>query len=611
VTGRADGGPAWRVAAGITALATITLVPPWRAAAIWWWSVLDTSWMLGLHVAFAAGWRWGHDVVFTYGPLGFLATRLYDPRTRIAMLALWVALAALLWAGVWTLVRRRARHPWSAAAWVLVTVCLTRVHPESLWLVLAALLLADRIVAEPFPRALRAGLVVALAAGALVKGTDAIAAGLALVGLLADPALPQRTRLGLTLLAVASLLGSWLLAGQRLADLPAFAAGMREIVAGYGDALGVAGPPRQLVAAIAAAAIVALGWIGPGGRPLGLAPRIAFLSLLWLTLRASFVRHDSFHAILAVAVLGSLGVLAPALGRARASALAAITAAGLFVLGWMSPAALALGPPWAALAPPTASPAATAAALDAFGRAFPCPALDGSVDVYPYAMAPLLVDGLDWHPRPVWQSYAAFTPRLAAMNASALEGSTAPRHLLVDVAPIDGRLPALDDGPSWPLFWRYYAVRAVGPAFLELSRRDMQRPLREIDLAEEQGHLDDPVPIPALAGGPLMARLTLSPTWLGWLAGALWRRPSVWITVVTAGGERTDYRLVPGMAAAGFVISPLVHRQDEFAAIMLHDWTEPGWGGRNAVTSVTVAAPAWAWQSVYRLALTRWIDDRR
>jgi hypothetical protein len=109
---------AWRVAAGITALATIALVPPWRAAAIPWWSVADTSWMLGLHVAFAAGWRWGHDVVFSYGPLGFLATRLYDSRTRLVMLARWVALAVLLWAAVWTLVRRRAGRPWSAIVWV-------------------------------------------------------------------------------------------------------------------------------------------------------------------------------------------------------------------------------------------------------------------------------------------------------------------------------------------------------------------------------------------------------------------------------------------------------------------------------------------------------------
>src|SRR5262249_5259180 len=249
-----------------------------------------------------------------------------------------------------------------------------------IWVVFAALLLADRIIAEPFPPVLRAGLVVTVAAGALVKATYAIAAGVALAGLLGDRELPRRTRLGLALLAVTSLLGAWLLAGQRLADLPAFATGMREIVAGYGDALGFAGPPRELVAAFAASALVALGWIGPGGRRLALAPRLAFLALLWLTLRAGFVRHDGFHALLAVAVLGPLGALAPALGRGRVPALAAIAGAGLFVFGWMSPPSLVLGP-----AMP--SPAETAARLDAFGRAFPCPALDGSVDVYPYAIA--------------------------------------------------------------------------------------------------------------------------------------------------------------------------------------------------------------------------------
>jgi hypothetical protein len=40
-------------------------------------TTLDGSWELGLHLAFASHFQWGTQIVWTYGPYGFLAQPVY------------------------------------------------------------------------------------------------------------------------------------------------------------------------------------------------------------------------------------------------------------------------------------------------------------------------------------------------------------------------------------------------------------------------------------------------------------------------------------------------------------------------------------------------------
>jgi hypothetical protein len=79
----------------------------------------------------------------------------------------------------------------------------------------------------------------------------------------------------------------------------------------------------------------------------------------------------------------------------------------------------------------------------------PLPQIGGTVDAYPTDVSALLSHGFDYEPRPVLQSYAAYTPRLSALNAAHLRGSRAPENLLLDIAPIDARLASMEDGASW------------------------------------------------------------------------------------------------------------------------------------------------------------------
>lgn len=67
---RSPGYFLWRIA--YLALAIAMIFPAFRSAG----NGTDLSWMLAVNKAFQNHFRFGEDVIFTYGPLGFLSTRL-------------------------------------------------------------------------------------------------------------------------------------------------------------------------------------------------------------------------------------------------------------------------------------------------------------------------------------------------------------------------------------------------------------------------------------------------------------------------------------------------------------------------------------------------------
>ena len=68
---------------------------------------LDPSWYQALHVAVERGMGFGTDLVFTYGPLGFVHPRIYWPGLFQVTLAFW-ALLALATLDCWMRLAREA-----------------------------------------------------------------------------------------------------------------------------------------------------------------------------------------------------------------------------------------------------------------------------------------------------------------------------------------------------------------------------------------------------------------------------------------------------------------------------------------------------------------------
>ncbi len=553
---------------------------------------LDPSWGLALHVAVERGLQFGTDLAFTYGPLGFIYPRMYWPGMVWVTLAFWLLLAAGTH-DAWAAILRRGGS-FGVATWVVLAGALSIAGTWS-WDALVfvyVLLWALQVEAEdPGPARLAAhGAFMGLVA--LTKLTFAMAGGLAL-GVVTLVIL-GRHGLRRALIPGAAAAGTfvlgWLALGQSLPGLVPYVTNGLEIVTGYPEAMALRGPLWEM-RAFAGLTFVVLGmagWVAVRRRDLPLLLATAFGAAMFaLAWKQAFTRHDA-HAIfgfvflaVAAAALGArlhrasrgCAVVAQAIAfAALALALASIShrsEQGLdSVLGLVAQRPVNTIP--GAYDVAVQGPAQRhAAALAEIRASHPVPLLAGTVDVYSYDQAAAFAHGLRWHPRPVFQSYSAYTAPLAELNRRHLLRPDAPEHLLIRVQAIDGRLAALEDGASWLTILERYSLRSEG-AFVVLDREREHRPatVREVPAWEGKGWREVP-----REGALRLAAITVADTRS--LASALKGPPMRDIEVRTADGQVTKRRFIRDVGRARFVLSPLVENSGDFAALFTSCATVP------------------------------------
>jgi hypothetical protein len=412
------------------------------------------------------------------------------------------------------------------------------------------------------------------------------------------------------IIVVASQIALWLLARQPITAIPGFLRTSWEITAGYGDAMSLSTREELLDTApflVCVAALLLSVSMMP--RPRGSTPRKLLLlsGLAWLAFlefKAGYVRHDTheLHGASALVLTYTLAwvVVWPSLPRVDnddggdedqppdprrrrrrvvfgTGAIVAIASIVVTFERYASP-----GLPEELAATFASTPRRVIQAAQALtgrsessrsyelrlqrvrDKAATLPTPRGTADLYTYDNSLLIVPGVAFNPRPVFQSYSAYTPHLAEMNAAHLRGPGAPDSLLFSLYAIDRRWTTLEDGPSYlELLSRYKPVEYAGTYWL-LTRLATPRHLRLQPLAPITAKMGEPIQLPDPKGVPLYAQLDVKPTLLHAAASLLYKSRPVFMTVKLTDGRIISRRLVPGMARAGFILSPCLMTPEEF-----------------------------------------------
>lgn len=450
------GAQRWRTALAIGALTVAT----WPARTLVPTADLDQSWMGGLHVAARQGLQHGSDIVFTYGPLGFLnAPQVWSRGTVVLALAFTVIVRFAFLAALLVLLHRVVPLPVAIAGAYVATRLVVR--PATELLTLAMLLWALHLIQSAEVRRWRLWLGLGAAVTAvelLAKFGDGVYC-FAILGITALALGRPRLRATVTCVGGALLLvvGLWLALGQSLADLGPWVAGNLQLAKGYG-AMAVEEPGRgkEYVAALlyvaGLVALLVLAWSPPRRGWAGL----LLLGAALIEFEHGFIRHNR-HSLGFFLFLVALPFALRVSSRARLPQFA-LSAFALSALAIATQESLTTYLHDAVISPVTAvrqvAALATAqgtAELQDEGRAgmraqyavapAVLAALEGStVHIDPYDTSAVWAYDLDWNPVPVFQTYAAFTPALDELNATALTDAGAPERILQAThGTIDGR----------------------------------------------------------------------------------------------------------------------------------------------------------------------------
>ncbi len=587
------------VAAGMGVVYAVLRLAPWSPAPVG--VGLDESWRWIVTDAWRRGLISGTEIVFTVGPFGFLTTETFHPATYPPMLGIQAALIVLLVLAFRAVLVRRASGGWTSVLVLpVVAECIGLWElGQTLYFHLGLALVAlhwsrdaprGDTAADGVGRSARGERVLLhlLAAGmalaALVKFSYGAFGAVALGAVVLDEIGRRRRWPWLLLTYVATWLALWLLAGQPLPAIGRYFINSADIAAGFNAAMALDGPRREVVAYLAAAGLLVVLWAlerEPRDGRRGWLPVATLAVLLFLVFKVCFVRHDA-HALTAAPLLLPWCIvgLAASTGRggtraariaASCAVVAALVYAGLVVPQYRGSGLQALMLRHLAAWPARLASAADAlrgadalrerhrAAVERIRREIPLPPLRGGVDLYPSFQGLLLAQGLAYRPRPVIQSYSAYTPHLARINARHLASEAAPDEILFLVQPIDGRFPSLDDGPSWPsLMTRYDLVGRVGE-FARMARSSRPRQERLRRLGRWTVRVGERFVLPPGTRRKMVwATLDLLPSAWGRLRSIAYKTPAVELAVGLRDGRRERYRLIPGIARAGFLLSPRI-----------------------------------------------------
>jgi hypothetical protein len=603
----------------------------------------DGSWELALPTAFEHHLQFGRDLVFTFGPWGFLYRGYYPPTFPIAVMV-WTLFAFVFWWAGWRVACHFSANKFLAWFWFIGFAGIAGMRVEQTFDVRMVgwtlLLLFLYFFVEDRPISARQVLLV-VSSGmlALTKFTVLIGMTAVVVVIAADNVFRRRRFPWIVPLFAASILFFWLVAGQSLSLFWPFLRHSWMLTSGYTAAMmcTAAGEIEDMGwRLLATATLIAMtgyaAWVRR--RFFGIFPVIGLGAILFLNFKHVFVRYDPAHRItgaleLLLVTLACLAVTWPVWKKNRwwvwLANILALGGIGLYCSSSFNRGYREAHVPeerlWVAfawtlninniLAPakllhdPAHLRTIYGNNLAKVRMRFPLPPIEGGVDVYPWNQAALFAHDLQYDPRPVIQSYSVFAPELAELNAAHLRSAHAPDNILFDIDPLNNNFPSLEDGLSWPELLTRYDVQGVTDQFVILKRSSRPREYHLTPLADVPICLGEPMTM-VTNDGPLWAELEIHQTFWGAVMATLYKPPALNLTVSLQEGRQLFFQVVPGMARCGFLLSPLI--QDKASFVWLNS---PG-GWRNltglqikamTLSAATRSGSTACYQSTLRLRL--------
>lgn len=447
------------------AAAAITLIS-WPVSTIAAKSGFDYSGIAGEQLAHQFGLQFGNDVIFNYGPLGFLNDPVLFNSATGALGVLYTLLVNCALAGALLFLLRASLAPLAALAitWLFVSLGPQAMGTSELGAV-AAFLWSTVALRGLVGRRTQTWLIIAggaLAAVELLVKLDSGILVLAVAAITAWALPPGRARSELRLLGSlgVALAALWFLSGQTLNAVPGFLHTTVDNLSGYTDSASIELSHKwDYPVAILLTGLIAL-LVRRTRRPANryLYP-LAVAVFLYVEFRHGFVRHDPFHAdgFFLAAALVPLGMMAGVAGdaRVRRRALAVSAVATLVLLASL----VGVGALFKSLDalklfqnPVTAvrNAESQVATLALSGRRHA--EIDRSkaairatlgltpselanlrgqtVHVDPMEVTAVWAYGLNWRPVPVYQPFNVYTTHLDQLEAGALTSARAPSRVL-------------------------------------------------------------------------------------------------------------------------------------------------------------------------------------
>lgn len=587
---------------------------------------LDPSWVIGLNQAAAQELKFGRDLIFTFGPYAAVYTKAFHPGT-VHLELLGSLYLGLLYVLALLLVLKQSK-PWVLFCLLLLLASFTA-HLDSIfysYALLTAIYCWQSVSNNSSSYATKnwASLIyIALLFSGfglypLIKGPHFVLyfpVAILSIGLflwfrkwLAAIIVPISIALSVTIF--------WVYAKQDLSTLTNYFYSLSVLISGFAPAMSSVGNVWEVITYVGTACLMLVYILIKGGvQAKTLYLLLVFSLYLFVAFKAGFVRHDG-HALMSGNALILAALLIVAILPSRvALILLGISSLVFFNIEYryqpVAPQEVVqkikntYSNTWNGLQSKIKHPERTNTqfnlTLAELAKSNPLPKLAGTSDIYPFDQTYLIASGNTWNPRPIFQSYHAYTPSLAELNKAFLMKSSAPDHLFFRIESIDERLPSADDGASWQVLLNRYHSNGWAGKYLVLQKNTVASvPDPLVNLSATTHPVIDWVELPPTQQ-LLYASIDIKPSWLGKLKSMFYKSSPLGIALRLEDGSTKQFRLIPGNVSSNFLLSPLIENTQEFN--QLYGDVQNLQKKRVQAISIWVEGNPRDWQKTYKLIL--------
>ncbi|MGM0884296.1 MAG: hypothetical protein ACQEXQ_25055 [Bacillota bacterium] len=187
---------------------------------------------------------------------------------------------------------------------------------------------------------------------------------------------------------------------------------------------------------------------------------------------------------------------------------------------------------------------------------------NSSIDIYNYNQYRVLMNDMNWLPRPIFQSYSSYTSKLLELNEDSIE-RIQPDYLLFNLESIDNRLPFLDDNLWLRKVLHYYKPLHQEDGYLLLEKDREENVETELKLVNKKEIKFNQEYIVESINSPLYITIDIQSEFLGSIKSLLLKPSIVFIELTLKDGERKTYRIIPEMISKPTLLTPHITNNEE------------------------------------------------
>jgi hypothetical protein len=193
---------------------------------------------------------------------------------------------------------------------------------------------------------------------------------------------------------------------------------------------------------------------------------------------------------------------------------------------------------------------------------------NSSVNIIPWDLNIAYAYNLKLLPSPVIQAYSVYTPQLDEVNASQINRGKSAKFIIYKLETIDGRYPLYDEPSTLrSILFNYKLYKCINALCLLQKNNKNKSKMKIVKLKSINAKLGQPVNVPKFYNGYEFAKVTINYSLFGKFMNIIYKDSPIYIKFMTNSFISPKYRFIQNVGIDGIFISEYVQNINIFGDI--------------------------------------------